>query len=692
MPVDRHVRKVLDQYAALGAQPRTALSPEEARRQPTVLDAVNAVRQQRGDDLTPEAVGDVHDQIIQGADGEIPARIYRPALSGPLPMLVYFHSGGWVTGSLGSCDATCRALANLAQCLVISVAYRLAPEHPFPAAVQDAYAAVQWAIAMASALGGDETHVAVAGESAGGNLATVVALMARDSNSPMPVYQVLIYPIVNYAFDTPSYEEHANAPFLSRDEMRWFWRHYLPDEASGATPYASPLRAEDLSGLPAALIITAEYDPLRDEGEAYARRLQEARVPVVMNRYDGMVHGFLTMAPVVEQARIALLEIAAQLRSAFTRPPELVMAEQPLPVIVDVPTVEVQEGLHMAAMGETLASPSPGTGDRLVGKAPMHEDVSRSEQPAMMASDTPAQESAPIIPDHTPAAEPEPIIPDHTPAREAEPVIPDQTPAREAEPVIPDHTPAREAEPIIPDHTPAREAEPVIPDQTPAEEGEPVSSASAEREAAEERTSGVPAEMTQEEPEPLVSEEMLVEEEVVVVSAAPVEEREAGGLTAVPEEEPVEGMPGDMAEEEPAPGTPAETTATAGAVAMPEGTAAAASEAEMPASAARETAAPLAPGAAMSAGTSGAAEEPAIAPQAPLEMGQLVRVGMRVVGSDGHQLGKVKQVRGSDFVVDRWFRRDITVPFEAVHEAGAQVILSVPAKEAAKEEWSHPSA
>ncbi len=446
MAIEKDVRKVLDQYQSFGVPPVNTLSPQEARQSPTMVDAVNAVRQQRGDDLTPEAVGDVRDQMIQGPGGELPVRIYSPKGEGPFPVLVYFHSGGWVLGDLESSDIVCRALTNLDQCLVVSVAYRLAPEHKFPAAAQDAYAATQWVMANAEAINGDPRRVAVGGESTGGNLATVVALMARDSGTQLPIYQALAYPVLNHAFDTPTYEQFADNVPLSRERMRWFWGHYLPDEAAGANPYASPLRADDLRGLPPALIITAENDPLLDECEAYAERLLDAGVPVVMSRYQGMPHLFLTMMPVVERARDAVLGIAAGLRSAFSRAPELATSAQPPQDAEMVVTEEVQKGLQMAATGQILQmSPTASTAqvasDQLVRNARLEEDARRMQSASVIPPDRtpPEQESAPIIP-------PDEIAPE----QEAEPVIPDHTPTREAEPVIPDHTPEREAEPVIP--------------------------------------------------------------------------------------------------------------------------------------------------------------------------------------------------------------------------------------------------
>lgn len=200
---------------------------------------------------------------------------------------------------------------------MVSVDYALAPEHKFPAPVEDCYAAAKWVAENANAIGGDPTRIAVGGDSAGGNLAAVVAIMARDRGTPPLVYQLLVYPVINFAFDTQSYRECADSYGLTKDDMAWFWNLYLPSEADGHNPYASPLRAQDLRGLPPALVITAEFDPLRDEGEAYAARLREAGVPAVCTRYNGMIHAFLSMP--FDQGKKARQEAAAGLRSAFAK-------------------------------------------------------------------------------------------------------------------------------------------------------------------------------------------------------------------------------------------------------------------------------------------------------------------------------------------------------------------------------------
>ena len=251
--------------------------------------------------------------------GEIPLRVYTPAGAGPFPLLVYFHGGGWVIGSIETHDAICRTLTNAAGCVTVSVDYRLAPEHTFPAAIDDAYAATEWTAANAAELGGTSSAIAVGGDSAGGNLAAVVAQMARDRDGPALAYQVLVYPITDCVFDRPSYAADATGYLLTKETMAWFWDHYVPDEADRTNPLVSPLRAKDLSGLPPALIITAEFDPLRDEGEAYASRLRDAGVAVDTNRYDNMTHGFIQMGGMLEEARAALAEAASGLRATFAK-------------------------------------------------------------------------------------------------------------------------------------------------------------------------------------------------------------------------------------------------------------------------------------------------------------------------------------------------------------------------------------
>jgi acetyl esterase len=267
--------------------------------------------------VTLPSLSGIEDRLIPGPLGEIPIRIYTPHGAGPFPVLVYFHGGGFYLGNIESDDGPCREIANKAGCIVVSVDYRLAPEHKFPAAVEDCYAATRWAAENASALGGDSLRIAVQGSSAGGNMAAGVALMARDRGYPPLMHQILLCPVLNYAFDTPSYQENADGYILTRESMMRMWNLYLQTEADGTNPYASPLQASDLRGLPPAWVVTAEYDPLRDEGEAYAARLREAGVSVVSQREEGGIHALLP--PEKDEAPFQYLaQLINYLRSAFS--------------------------------------------------------------------------------------------------------------------------------------------------------------------------------------------------------------------------------------------------------------------------------------------------------------------------------------------------------------------------------------
>jgi len=308
MPLDPQARMLIDQLAALGGAPTNTLSVAEAREGMRNMTAMRPP----GDE-----VAHVEDRRIPGPLGEIPVRIYAPEGKKPLPVLVYFHGGGWVIGDIETHDGTCRMIANGAGAVVVSVDYRLAPEHKFPAAAEDSYAATTWVAANAASIGGDPARVAVGGDSAGGNLSAVVALMARDRGGPRLVYQLLIYPVTDASFDQPSYRDNADGYFLTRDSMLWFWNHYRASDADRNNPYACPLQAKDLRGLPPALVITAEFDPLRDEGEAYAARLEEAGVAVKLSRYDGMIHGFFSMSLILDKGKAAVAEATQALRSAL---------------------------------------------------------------------------------------------------------------------------------------------------------------------------------------------------------------------------------------------------------------------------------------------------------------------------------------------------------------------------------------
>jgi acetyl esterase/lipase len=308
MPLSPDSQAVLDQMASQGVPPLHTLSVEAARQ--LIIDLFVT----KGD---REPVGRVEDRRIPGPASPIPVRIYTPSGSGSFPVLVYFHGGGWVIGNIETHDAPCRALTNTANSIVVSVDYRLAPEHRFPAAVEDCYAATRWVAEYAAEIAGDASRIAVGGDSAGGNLAAAVALAARDRGGPPLVFQLLVYPVTDHRFDTPSYRDNADGYFLTRDAMLWFWGHYLESEETGGSPLASPLRAEDLRRLPPAFVMTAEYDPLRDEAEAYASRLRDAGVPVTVKRYDGTIHGFFSLANVLSAGKQGMLDAAAGLRAAF---------------------------------------------------------------------------------------------------------------------------------------------------------------------------------------------------------------------------------------------------------------------------------------------------------------------------------------------------------------------------------------
>lgn len=264
-----------------------------------------------------EKVAHVDNRQIPGKDGMIPVRIYTPEGKRPFPTLLYIHGGGWTVGSLDTHDDLCRSICHRAHCLVVSVGYRLAPETKFPGALDDCYAALEWCAKHATEFGGDSKRLAIAGDSAGGHLTACTSLYARDHKGPKIVQQVLIYPVTNHAFDTASYHQNATGYGLNRVRMMWYWNHYLAKPEDGKSPYASPLQAKDLRGLPPAFILTAEFDPLRDDGEAYAARLHNAGVPVQCRHYLDMNHGFLQFGASYAQAKHGLQAVADSLQQAF---------------------------------------------------------------------------------------------------------------------------------------------------------------------------------------------------------------------------------------------------------------------------------------------------------------------------------------------------------------------------------------
>jgi acetyl esterase len=311
MPLDPQAKALLDFLGFTTLPGLETLDPQAAR------DRFAALTEGRKQMSANESVHHVHDLKIPGPAGEIPIRIYSPDRPKPAPALVYFHGGGWVLGDLESHDHVCRALANAVPCVVASVDYRLAPEAKFPAAVEDSYQALEWIAANAAGLGIDPDRIAVGGDSAGGNLSAVVSQMARDRKGPRVVYQVLIYPATDMRMSTPSIAENAEGPLLSSAAMAWFIGHYLRNEADKTDALASPLLAADLSGLPPAYILTAECDPLRDEGEAYGRKLEQAGVPVEVRRYAGMPHGFFSFGAALNVSKEAMAETTTRLSKAF---------------------------------------------------------------------------------------------------------------------------------------------------------------------------------------------------------------------------------------------------------------------------------------------------------------------------------------------------------------------------------------
>lgn len=305
--LDPQAQALLNQIAASGAPAPRNIT--EARQ------GYLEIRQLAG---APEPVNKVEDRQILGAAG-IPVRIYSPLDELNLPVLVYFHGGSFTVGDLDTHDAPLRALANRAGCIVVAVAYRLAPENQFPAAPEDAYAVTKWVVEHTAEIGGDATRVAVGGDSAGGNLAAVVTLIARDRNSPTLVYQVLIYPNTDVTMSSASWQELGNKGYiLTTEGMASSLAQYLPDSVDKKNPYLSPLWA-NLNSLPPALVIIGECDPLRDEDEAYAERLKQAGVPVVSKHYEGMIHGFFQMAGALEAGKKVIEEIAANLKQAFAQ-------------------------------------------------------------------------------------------------------------------------------------------------------------------------------------------------------------------------------------------------------------------------------------------------------------------------------------------------------------------------------------
>ncbi len=303
MPLDPQASDFLEKVAAIRTKEYDQMPVEEARAAFQKLKAFAG---------TLELVSKVYDQELE--DG-IPVRVYEP--DGAVGVLVYFHGGGWVLGSRDTCDGHLRKLANAAGCAIVSVDYRLAPEHKFPIPLEDSFSATRSVWHIREQLGGSNAKVAVGGDSAGGNLAAAVCVLARDLGEMELAFQLLIYPVTNYAFDTPSYKENAEGKLLTERSMRFYWKQYLSTPDDGENPLASVLLAKDVSRLPPGLVLTAEFDPLRDEGEAYAEKLRKAGVDMRVKRYDGLVHGFFQLGGVIDRGQSAVVETGMVLRQAL---------------------------------------------------------------------------------------------------------------------------------------------------------------------------------------------------------------------------------------------------------------------------------------------------------------------------------------------------------------------------------------
>lgn len=309
MPVDPQIQALLDR--GTGVPATHTLPVAEARRQYEARIGLMA---------PPPQMAKIVERSIDGPGGPMKLRVYTPAGRGPFPLMMFFHGSGFVLCSLDTHDGMCRNLAAGIGCVVVSVDYRLAPEHKFPKGPDDCLAATRWAAANAALLGVDPARIMVAGDSAGGNMAAVTALRVRDEGGPRLCGQMLLYPVTDYHTPgTPSYAENADGYGLTRATMEWFWAHYLTSAVEAENPHASPLRAPDLTGLPPAYVTSAEYDPLRDEAERYGMRLRAAEVPTEITRFPGMNHGFLFWVGIVGGADRAMAEACAWARQAFQR-------------------------------------------------------------------------------------------------------------------------------------------------------------------------------------------------------------------------------------------------------------------------------------------------------------------------------------------------------------------------------------
>ncbi|MCE0767744.1 alpha/beta hydrolase [Pseudonocardia kujensis] len=310
MSLDPDAEDVLLAMRTLMPRPYHEVGIDEARR-------LSGSRQRR----PGPPVNDVSDRVIPGPHGGIPIRVYRPGGERALPMLVWLHGGGWALGSVDNSDLTSRMIANEAGCVVVSVDYRLAPEHKFPVPFEDCLEAVRWVAGHGEEIGGDPTRLAVGGESAGANLAAAVALVDRERGELPISLQVLVYPATEYAVERPSWRRNSAGPVMTSRDVVWFWDLYLRDEADRSDPRATPSSATAFDRLPPAFVLTAEHDPLCDDGEAYARRLSAAGVDVRKKRYDGVFHGFFGMPGVLAKATEAVNDVVVALREVFDPAP-----------------------------------------------------------------------------------------------------------------------------------------------------------------------------------------------------------------------------------------------------------------------------------------------------------------------------------------------------------------------------------
>lgn len=311
------MQSVLDKLAALKAKPVSQLTVPEARTQASPADAAKAVMLEKKISDQPEASVKYNDIGIPTENGTLPARVYMPEGKGPFPVIVYYHGGGWVIADLNVYDSTPRALAYNAKAIVVSLEYRHAPEFKFPAAHQDAWNTYAWVVENIHTMNGDAKKIAVAGESAGGNLAANVALMAKTMKATMPVHQLLVYPVAGNDMETPSYKENAEAKPLGRKDMEWFVSHVFASKDQTSDPRLNLVGRDDFADLPSATVILAQIDPLRSEGETLAEKLKDAGVKVNSKVFSGATHEFFGMAKVVPQAKEAMDMAVADLKAAF---------------------------------------------------------------------------------------------------------------------------------------------------------------------------------------------------------------------------------------------------------------------------------------------------------------------------------------------------------------------------------------